>query len=57
MDKWNSRKLFFSIGILALTTGLLITKYIKEGAWENVITIICLSYLGAQATVDAFKKR
>lgn len=45
LNKFNSRKLYLSIGVVVLSTTLLIFGYIPPEVWENVVIMSVIAYL------------
>ena len=55
MNKFTSRKLILTILFTALFTILLIKKTIAEGVYSDLMTIMLLSYFGANAAIKLKK--
>lgn len=47
--RWSSRRLWYSLAVLACATALVWAGHIGSGDWGRVIEVVTVSYLAARA--------
>ena len=50
MSKWLSRTYWMIVGMLATTTGLLLSNDITDSIWQSVVVILVGAWIGNDLT-------